>query len=327
MIKVLHVTNAYPYPEVPEYGVFVKEQIDAISDAGVQSELVFINGRGKGKRAYLEALAQIRQAARSADLIHCHHLYSGLATAVAMTGKPVVLSFLNDWLHEMDEVKSMTVRRLVCNAGARLAMRVIFKSPIPPQFAGDPKFVYLPNGANSAQFHITDKAAAKEALGLDPAKRHALFVSSKDQYRKQKRYDRFRETMDLLAETAPELALEELVMVNQSRERVLDFFNAADLHLMTSDYEGSPNSVKEALCCGLAVVTTRVGNVDDLLSDVPGCRVAQGFGASELAALVREALAEDAPRETVRAGFLAKDFGQGSVTTRLVALYETLKRG
>lgn len=326
MTRVLHVTNAFPYPEVPEYGIFVKEQIEAVSRAGVESDMIFINGRGKGKKAYLEAVPEIRRRARNTDVIHCHHLYSGLATALAMTGKPTVLSFLNDWLHEMDEVRSMNVRRLLCNFGARWASRVIFKSPIPPHFAGDPRFLYLPNGANSAQFHITDKAQARQALGLDPDKKYALFVSSKDRDRPQKRYDRFTATINLLKQTAPDLQLEELVLVNQPRDRVLNFFNAADLHLMTSDYEGSPNSVKEALCCGLAVVTTKVGNVEDLLSGVPGCHVDTSFEPARLAELTRQALAENAPRETIRNGFLAKDFSQEGVTRRLVSLYDELKR-
>jgi len=326
MVRVLHVTNAYPYPEVPEYGIFVKEQIEAVGRAGVESDMIFINGRGKGKKAYLEAVPEIRRRARDADVIHCHHLYSGLATALAVTGKPTVLSFLNDWLHEMDEVKSMTARRVLCNFGARWADRVIFKSPIPPQFSGNPKFLYLPNGANSTQFHITDKAAARQALGLDPDKKYLLFVSSKDRDRPQKRYDRYHATVELLKQTSPELNVEELVLVNQPRERVLNFFNAADLHLMTSDYEGSPNSVKEALCCGLAVVTTRVGNVEDLLAGVPGCHVDHSFEPAELADLVRRTLAESVSREAIRNGFLAKDFSQEGVTRRLIETYEELSR-
>jgi glycosyltransferase involved in cell wall biosynthesis len=44
--------------------------------------------------------------------------------------------------------------------------------------------------------------------------------------------------------------------------------NAADCLLLTSITEGSPNVVKEALMCGLPVVTTHVGDVEELLRDV-----------------------------------------------------------
>ncbi|MCB1041217.1 MAG: glycosyltransferase family 4 protein [Acidimicrobiales bacterium] len=311
---------------MPDYGIFVKEQIDAVGAAGVQTDIVFINGRMKGKRAYLEAVPEIRRRAKDVDVIHCHHLYSGLATFLAMTGKPTVLSFLNDWLYELDEVKSIAIRRALCSFGARWASRVIFKSPVPPQFVGNPKFLYLPNGANSSQFHITPRLEARAALGLDPDKNYLLFVSSKDRDRPQKRYDRFQATVELLRDVAPELNVEELVLVNQPRERVLNFFNGADIHLMTSDYEGSPNSVKEALCCGLAVVSTKVGNVEDLLARVPGCHVAALPEPAQLAELVRRSLSSAVPREVIREAFLVKDFSQEAVTLKLVATYEFLSR-
>lgn len=325
-MKLLHVTNAYPYAQVPEYGVFVKEQIDAVAASGVSCDLVFINGRLEGKTAYLRAIRSIRAKARMADVIHCHHLYSGLATYLAFTGKPIVLSFLNDWLHEMDGVRSMVVRRILCNLGVALAQRVIFKSPIPPQFAGMSKFVHLPNGVDSERFRIIDKAEARQRLGLDPRATYLLFVSSKDQYRAQKRYDRFRAVLELLQEAHPERDYRELILVNQPRERVLDFFNAADVHLMTSDFEGSPNSVKEALCCGLPVVTTDVGNVRDMLSGVPHAFVSKAMEPAELVGLVDRVFAAPVDRSAIRDGFLRKGISKQVVLVRLIDIYEKAKK-
>ncbi len=323
MLRVLHVTNAFPYEGIPEYGVFVKEQIDSLNNAqaGVAADVLFVNGRQGGKKAYLDGVKELRGRAKAYDVIHCHHLFSGFVAALALTGKPSVLSFQNDWLHEMDNVPWPIARKLGCNFGAWWANRVIFKSPIPPQFVGNPRFIYLPNGVNGTQFTITSKAGARHALGLDPAKYYCLFVSSKSRDRPQKRYDRFVAVLDEVRRTNPDLDVEELVLVNQPRERVLDFFNAADLHLMTSDYEGSPNSVKEALCCGLAIVSTDIGNVRDMLTGVPGCAVASSFEPAELAALVAKVLRAPAAREAIRDGFLAKDFSQAAAVRKLVALY------
>lgn len=322
MLKVLHVTNAYPYPEVPEYGIFVKEQINSLNETNeVVSELVFINGRRNGKRAYIDAVKEIRRKARGCDIIHCHHLYSGFAAAAAMTGKPLVVSFLNDWLNEMDGVKSLAVRRIGCSLGVSWADRVIFKSPVPSHLGNKAKFVHLPNGANLDQFHIGDRRSAREQLGLDQDAIYILFVSSKDIKRPQKRYDRFHAVVNAVRAALPHRNIQELLLVNQPRERVPAFFNAADLHLMTSDYEGSPNSVKEALCCGIPVVTTNVGNVEEMLDNVPTCKVSTSFDADQISRLVYKILSESVDRQAIRRGFERKNLTREVVAQKLLGIY------
>jgi glycosyltransferase involved in cell wall biosynthesis len=322
-MRVLHVTNAYPYPEVPEYGVFVKEQIDALNRSGIACDVMFVNGRAEGKGAYFKAVGELRRLAPAYDIIHCHHLFSSFIAALARVRPPVVLSFQNEWPREMP-IGNRQVQVAGCSFGAWYADRVIFKSPIPARFRGQDKFVHLPNGVNYDAFTITSKPAAREQLGLDPQAAYVLFVSSKDQFRPQKRYDRFRETLEIVRARNPGMDLRELVMVNQERSKVGAFFNAADVHLLCSDFEGSPNSVKEALCTGLAVVATPVGNTPEMLASVPGCALSAGFDASELAGLVERALARSVARKTIREAFVAQGLSQEAMTARLGELYSSL---
>jgi len=322
-MKILHVTNAYPFPAIPEFGIFVKEQIAALNRSGVQADVLFVNAKGEGKKAYSEGIRRVREAAPGYDAIHCHHLYSAFVVALARVQKPVVLSFQNDWLHEV-EIGFKPLQAALCNFGAWFADKVIFKSPIPRKFRGQSKFVHLPNGVNEHEFYVTAQIEARRRLGLNLEATYVMFVSSKDQHRPQKRYDRFAATLKLLRERRPGQDIRELVMVNQERGKVLDFFNSADLHLLCSDFEGSPNSVKEALCTGLPVVATNVGNVEEMLTGLPCCYVASSSDPSVLADLVGRSLAQTCDRSAVRSKFLAKDLSQEAANHKLKELYREI---
>ena len=51
------------------------------------------------------------------------------------------------------------------------------------------------------------------------------------------------------------------------------YMNASDALVLASQYEGSPNVVKEALACNLSVVATDVGDVREVLTGILGCKI------------------------------------------------------
>jgi len=53
------------------------------------------------------------------------------------------------------------------------------------------------------------------------------------------------------------------------------WLNASDALLLTSQHEGSPTIVKEALGCGLPVVSVDVGDVAERIERIEGCHLAQ----------------------------------------------------
>jgi glycosyltransferase involved in cell wall biosynthesis len=100
--------------------------------------------------------------------------------------------------------------------------------------------------------------------------------------------------------------------------------NACNLHLMTSDFEGSPNSVKECLCCNVPVVCTPVGNVPEMMGDIQGCYVTKTFEAAELAECCDKVLKASRSDFNGRARFLEKGYGIDAVAEKLKALYASL---
>jgi len=95
-MKVLIVTAMYPKPENSAFGSFIRTQVESLRRAGVEVELLLLQGRPR-KWSYLKGIFQLheRLAKGSFDLVHAHY---GLAGMVGRTEwkVPVVVTFHGD---------------------------------------------------------------------------------------------------------------------------------------------------------------------------------------------------------------------------------------
>lgn len=324
-MKVLHVTNAYPIPSHPIYGIFVKEQVESINNVpGFSSDLFFINAREKGKAEYLRAAITLRSELPAYDIVHCHHIFSAIVALAARTSRnKVLVSFLSTGISELNFRHNIPFASSLYKSVVRKSDARIFKFGIPAELTGDKRSYYIPNGVNMELFRPMDKLEAKRTLGLDPNKRYVLFVSSNYLERPEKRYDRFKAAMELLRGKDHTSDVEPLTIVNEKRERVPLYFNAADLHMLCSDVEGSPNSVKESLSCNTPVVSTDVGNIRDLLGGVANCFISTAGSPEELADLSFKALTSTSPYE-IRNKIIDLKLDVESVARKIVGIYHDI---
>jgi glycosyltransferase involved in cell wall biosynthesis len=133
-----------------------------------------------------------------------------------------------------------------------------------------------------------------------------------------KRYDLFQAAFALVEASCPEVKA--IVFDGYERGRAPLVMNAIDCVLMTSDWEGSPVTVKEALACETPVVSVAVGDVDEVIGGLPGCAVTDSDPA-KLAAAVLAAMS--APRSAALRD-RAKLYERKTLASRLVDLYEGL---
>ena len=103
-----------------------------------------------------------------------------------------------------------------------------------------------------------------------------------------------------------------------SREEVAHVMNAVDVTLMTSEFEGSPVSVKESLACMTPVVSVPVGGVPDMLAGLPGCAIAPRNPQSLAEAVLRAFESGGDPALRRRAEAVSRE----QVAGRIVAVYE-----
>ncbi|MBS3944534.1 MAG: glycosyltransferase family 4 protein [Melioribacter sp.] len=282
-MKILHITNNYPTERHPFFGIFVKEQIESLKKENISCDIFFINGREKGKKIYLLDLKKLffYLIRNKYDIIHCHHVFSGVI--YVLTGhafwKKSILSYQNPPEFEGGKILFYFLYFFF--------NKIILKcKPIEIKRS---KTIYLPNGVNMDFFYVRDKDECKKKLNLNVDCKYILFTDSYKK-RKQKRIDRFNEMINYLKNNLKIQNIEPLVLTNTPREMMPLFINATDVHVITSDFEGSPNSVKECLACNVPVVSTNVGNVKEMIRDIEGCFVSDSFEPSDLAILVKQSL-------------------------------------
>jgi glycosyltransferase involved in cell wall biosynthesis len=265
-MRVLVVTNMWPREDRPAYGSFVRAQVDALRALGLDMQVHVIAG-DRGAGAYAGDIPVLRREVRRQrpDLVHAHYGLSGWTAA--WQPAPLVVSFCgDDLLGTPAPGGGLTPRsRLAVGMSRWAATRsaaIICKSAglaaALPRERDRRRAHVIPNGVDTACFHPGDRAASRDRLGLDHGEELVLFPHDPRQAL-QKRFALAEAAMAELRLRRPGARLLQVSGVPPAR--MPDYYRAADCLLLTSRSEGSPNVVKEALACGLPVVSVDVGDV------------------------------------------------------------------
>lgn len=132
------------------------------------------------------------------------------------------------------------------------------------------RVVVLPCGADTSRFYPRPRDLARATLGLRPDERIVLFNAGFEPWRK--RIDLARAAVAQAERWLGPIRLE-IMDGSCDPDRVPVLMNAADCLLVTSDSEGSPTVVQEAIACNLPVVSVDVGDVAERLTRVRPSRI------------------------------------------------------
>ena len=268
-MKVLVVTNMWPSAERPHWGAFVRSQADSLAALGCENTLYEIRGY-RSSMEYFRAMNAIPQAAQAcgAELVHAHYGLSG--AAAARVRLPMVVSFCgDDLLGRPDAHGRLTFKSRallpVSHHAARRADAVIVKSDemrrAIPGIAG---VDVIPNGVDLARFAPEPRASARAALGWRDAGHVLLFAADPKELRKN--WPLADATRAALTARGLDVRLE--AVHGRPQADMVRAMNAADVLLLPSFHEGSPNVVKEAMAVGLPVVAAPVGDCAERLRNV-----------------------------------------------------------
>jgi len=253
----------------------VKEQVDSIIIKGVQVEIFSINKSGLS--GYFSAIPRLRKKIKEIrpDLIHVHYGLSGLVTFLTFTKCRIIISFMgDDLIGSVGKGNKYTFLSKILVIINKLLARnyydySITKSKELNEILSKVKHKeILPNGVNFNVFYNQPFDLCREKLNISQEELIVLFAANP--LRAEKNYLLANEAISLIGKKQLKL-----FTVFSEEQNMLNYcYNAADVLLLTSLHEGSPNVVKEAMACGCPIVSTRVGDVAEVMANTDGCYIA-----------------------------------------------------
>ena len=268
---------------------------------------------GKGLKGYLSNILPFREYIKQnkINIIHAHYLDSALVPTLSFTKKPIIVSLMGSDVY--DNRKFLPIIRFFIKFYWK---DVIVKSEKMKGLIKISSLNVIPNGVNFQQFYPQDQAKAKEKIGFNKLKKQIIFIANPK--RKEKNYELALNAVTFLQNPGLEL----IPLFDIPNELLVNYYNAADLMLMTSKHEGSPNAIKEAMACNCPIVATDVGDIKDITEKTFGCRIASSFEVDDIAEKIDEVLklkSRTSGRENI------KHLDDLLVASKIINLYKKFK--
>jgi glycosyltransferase involved in cell wall biosynthesis len=294
----------------------------------------------------VRALARAMRAARI-DVVNGHNPTGGLYATVAgrLAGVAVIVRTEHS-LHYagrhsglyplIERILTLMTRRVVCVCRAVLdshARRLPWAAR---------RFVTVANGISPAP-RTRPRQEVRADLGIEPAAALLLSVGSLTKQKAQHvLIDAFAVVhaarpgarlaiagdgplRGALETQARRLGLDGLVIFLGGREDVADLVEACDLFVLSSEREGLPVTLLEAMRGGRAAVVTRVGGMPEAVEDGITGRIVPAGDTAAMAAMLL-ALLEDAGARTAMGAAAAVRWRAAFTAERMVAETEAIYR-
>lgn len=206
----------------------------------------------------------------------------------------------------------------------------------------------IPNAIDTHVFCPHSQVEARKLLGLPADKRVILFVSQRvTDTRKGMSY--FVEAVARYVDSHPEASANTVIAIlgGHSEEvvaqlalpayslgyvsnpkKIVEVYNAADVFVLPSLEDNLPNTLMEAMACGVPCVGFRVGGIPEMIDHRQNGYVAQFRDAADLAAGIAYVL-DEADRSVLSRDCLRKvahAYSQQSVAKRYAEVYEQAMR-
>jgi len=273
-MKVLVISNMYPGKN-SYLGIFIKRQVEDMENEGLSTIKVVKNR--KGSIAYVPFILKniFYLLLGSYDIVHAYYGFHSALFAAIVKRRPLIITFVgSDAVKEplRNKVYRILQRFVVSRANHIIAVSSKIRDILISDLGADSdRISVITFGIDFDLFKPIPQAKAREKLGFPSDKKLVLFPSSPK--RIEKRFDIFNRAVELLQKDNHNIL--PVILSNNRRpySEVPLVMNACDVLVLTSDSEGSPTVIKEALACNLPIVSVDVGDAREVIKDAANCYI------------------------------------------------------
>ncbi|GEM_PF-4612452 len=206
-----------------------------------------------------------------------------------------------------------------------------------------PVFLSTASGIDTELFQLLDRATLRQQNRIQPSEKILLFVGRLAPVKRVnfllEIFKKFHETCSFSrflivgnGESLPELqrTVENLPVTGvefrgeRSQTELVQIYNIADVLLLASETEGNPTVVREALACGLPVISTPVGDVPRLLSAPEMGKIVSPNSRDEYLAAVKEILEYDRAQIRRVCRQAAENFSEEKIFHEILQMYQNI---
>ena len=278
MTEMLRVLFLIPGAALGHSMVFARRQAETLIAQGFHVEMFNLQSRTSPGIVFQE-FRRFRRVVRTfrPQVIHAHY---GTVTAMfgaLATGRiPLVITYRGSDLNRLPSERGLrpAAGMLLSQVAALKAARIVCVSRQLRNLLWwrRARVTVLPSGVDPEVFRPEPQKSLRGELGWRDEERVVLFNAGHGS--RNKRLDLAENAVKEARQWAPSVRLE-VLDGSVSPARVPALMNAADCLLVTSDAEGSPTIVQEALATNLPVVSVDVGDIAERLEGVACSRVAE----------------------------------------------------
>jgi glycosyltransferase involved in cell wall biosynthesis len=303
-MKVLFVGSGNSDKDI---SIITYNQGESLRKAGV--DLHYWTIKGKGLSGYFKSIFLLRKYIKQKcfNIIHAHYSLSAFVASLA-GAKPLVVSLMGS------DVKARRASQWLIKIFKKIFWQktIVKSSEMKKSLNTDDSIEVIPNGVDFTFFREFDKQQAVKRVNFDKDKKNIIFISNPD--RREKNYNLAKEAYKLLSLETVKLN----VIYNADFNLIPHYMNAADVLILTSLWEGSPNVIKEAMACNCPIVSTDVGDVGEVIGKTEGCYITS-FDPQDVADKLKEAM-EFGKRTKGREAILHLD--SQTIAKKIIKVYE-----